>query len=103
MSAWNFSNKLSLLLAEKLSAEGYKKEAEQNYNTAIESAKASKFIHEEALGNEMAASHYEKNGRIDTAIIFYTRAETLYRDWGAQRKVVQVTERIEHLRQSRGM
>jgi hypothetical protein len=97
---WNFSNKLCLLTAEKLSVEGFKTVAEQKYDIAIEAAKASKFTHEEALGNEMAACHYQNNGRMDKAIIYYTRAEKLYRDWGALKKVVQVNERIERLKKS---
>jgi tetratricopeptide (TPR) repeat protein len=102
MSEWNFSNKLSLLIAEKLSAEGFKIKAEQKYDISIEAAKTSRFIHEEALGNELAGCHYQRNGRIDKAIIYYTRAENLYRDWGALKKVVQVTERIERLKKSKG-
>jgi len=48
-SSWNCENKLSLLLAEKFSISSENEMAEQKYNIAIECARSSKFIHEEAL------------------------------------------------------
>jgi hypothetical protein len=81
--------------------EGFKTAAEQKYDIAIDAARASKFIHEEALGNELAACHYQNSGRIDKAIMYYTRAENLYKEWGALKKVVQVNERIERLRNTK--
>ena len=50
---WNFENKVLLLQAEYYFAKGEYEEANTCYEKSIESAKEHKFIHEEALGNEL--------------------------------------------------
>eukprot|EP00956_Cyclotella_meneghiniana_P022152 scaffold41388_cov125-Cyclotella_meneghiniana.AAC.5 len=75
--------------------------AEQKYNIAIECARSSKFIHEEALACELAAKHYERNCDPDMAISLFRQAKKCYREWGSKKKVQHVAEAIERITQGK--
>ena len=96
-SSWNFKNKASLLLAEKLSLELKNDEAEVQYGIAIESAKSSKFIHEQGLACELAGMHYERQGKSRMARSLFTQAESCYEVWGSIVKTRQMKEKIDNL------
>lgn len=96
LSSWNFKNKLLLLEAEKLSILGDDSE-NPNYDAAITMSQSSKFIHEEALTCELAGNHFERKNKNKEAVSFYEKAEKCYREWGAEKKVNQMTEIIQRI------
>lgn len=89
-----FSNKASLLRAE-LQACAKKIEASLTlYDTAIELSRKHGFVHEEALGCEKAARMLLECGRQVEAEVYFSKASSLYCQWGAQAKVSQLSELI---------
>jgi hypothetical protein len=98
-SKWNFENKASLLLAEKLSLHSRNAEAETQYEIAINAARSSYFIHEEGLACELAAEHYRRLGNDEKALALLSRAENCYEVWGSVVKTHQVREKIHSAKQ----
>ena len=97
LSKWNFQNKASLLLAEKLSFSQKNCDAEVQYVNAVEEAKSSSFVHEEGLASELAGAHYERLGNIVKALPLFQQAENCYVDWGSMVKTRQMQEKIRSL------
>jgi class 3 adenylate cyclase len=97
----NFLHKLELIEAERLSVKGAKEAAEM-YDKAIEHARASEFIHEEALANELAALHYFRNNNIKLAKAYMTESRNLFYGWGAMAKVKQLEQKYPHLLYAQG-
>jgi predicted ATPase/signal transduction histidine kinase len=98
----NFENRAALVGAELARLQGRDVDAMRLYEQAIRSARASGFIHQEALAYEMAASFYVA-GAFETIGRTYLRnARNCYDRWGALGKVKQLDERYPHLHEERG-
>ena len=67
------------------------------YNTAIEAARSSKFVHEEGLACELAGMHYKRIKDVERALSLFQRALECYDEWGSQMKVRMMQEKIQHL------
>ena len=96
-SEWNFQNKASLLLAEKLSSSSKHEKAEVQYMKAIEESRSSHFVHEEGLACELAGMHYERRGDMTKAKELFQQAEICYETWGSAAKIRQVQKKIKSI------
>lgn len=96
-STWNYANKVSILRAESHSLDGNTKAAEIAYDAAVESSRASKFIHEQGLACELAGLHYKRAGDLDRARKYLDRAKGCYKEWGSQMKIDCITDQIDML------
>eukprot|EP00985_Skeletonema_marinoi_P030480 scaffold32239_cov116-Skeletonema_marinoi.AAC.1 len=85
-SVWNFENKLFLLQAERHYAFGEMDRAAEKYKLAQKSSKKHRFIHEEALACELAASFHVKAGNVKFVAELIDRAVNCYQTWGAEGK-----------------
>ena len=100
LSRWNYRNKVYLLEAEKYSYQGYNKEARSSYGAAIMAARSAKFLHEQGLACELAASHCQRNGDLEQARKFFEQARICYNKWGSSVKVEAVSNEIEKISSS---
>ncbi|MCU0534745.1 MAG: trifunctional serine/threonine-protein kinase/ATP-binding protein/sensor histidine kinase [Hydrococcus sp. Prado102] len=89
----NFKNKYELVEAEKARFLGQNWEAIELYDRAITGAKEQGFIHEEAIGNELAAEFYLSVGKEKIARTYLTDAYYGYAHWGALAKVKDLETR----------
>ncbi len=94
----NFQNKYNLVEAEKARVLGRKWEAEELYEQAIQGAKQSEFIHEEALAYERAADFYFSIKRKEIGQLYLRNAHHCYSRWGAKAKVEQLESEYPQLR-----
>ena len=83
---WNFESKWLILQAEYHSSIDEFDKAGDEYNAAINSAHAHRFINEEAIANELAAYFQRRMGRQDISEQYMERANECYLSWGAVRK-----------------
>ncbi len=83
----NFAHLELLMRAELARLEGRVDRALGLYDQAIEAARASEFLRDEATGNELAARHLIAAGRPKSAEGYLRAAHHLYERWGARRKV----------------
>ena len=88
VGAANFTHKRDLIRAELLRARG--DDATAAFETAVQSAAASGFLHDEALAHERAALFYQAAGRLADADAQRDRAATLYQKWHAWAKAEAV-------------
>jgi PAS domain S-box-containing protein len=88
----NFENRAALVGAEVARLDGRDVEAMRLYEQAIRSARASGFIHQEALANELAARFYGARGFEKIARVYLQDARYGYLRWGADGKVRQLDE-----------
>jgi PAS domain S-box-containing protein len=95
----NFENRAALVGAEIARLEGRDVDAMRLYEEAIRSARASGFIHNEALANELAARFYAARGFEKIARVYLRDARYGYLSWGADGKVRQLDEIYPHLRE----
>jgi PAS domain S-box-containing protein len=79
--------------------EGRELDAMRLYELAIHSARANGFVHNEALGHELAARFYAARGFEKIARVYLQDARYGYLRWGAEGKVRQLDEMYPHLRQ----
>ena len=86
----NFANRAALVAAEIARLEGREFDAERLYEQAIRSARASGFVHNEALANEIAARFYAAHGFEKIARVYLQDARYGYLRWGADGKVRQL-------------
>jgi PAS domain S-box-containing protein len=93
----NFANRAALVGAEVARIEGRDSDAERLYQQSIRSARASGFVHNEALACEVAARFYAKRGFDDIAEMYLERARDGYLRWGADGKVRQLDRLYPHL------
>jgi PAS domain S-box-containing protein len=93
----NFENRAALVGAELARLEGRMPEAEQLYEQAIRSARASGFVHNEALACEVTARFYSARGLEDIAAMYLARARDGYLRWGADGKVRLLETRYPQL------
>lgn len=91
----NFNNKISLLEAEIAVVNGDKKEALTKYKESVDAAQKEGFLHEQALACERAGYALIEWGSHDDGYLYLKQACSLYEQWGALAKVVQVRERID--------
>lgn len=94
----NFENRAALVAAEIARIEGRVVDAEQLYEQAIRSAHANRFIHNEALANELAARFYAARGFEKIAYAYLRDARYCYLRWGADGKVRQLDQLYPHLK-----
>src|SRR5215831_7230387 len=94
----NFENRAALVGAEIARLEGRDLDAMHLYEKAIHSAHASRFVHNEALANELAARFYLLRGFDKTANTYLQDARDCYLQWGADGKVWQLDELHPELR-----
>src|SRR5215469_1681908 len=88
----NFENRVALVSAEIARIEGRELDAERLYEQAIRSARASGFIHNEALANELASRFYAARGFEKIARVYLQDARYGYLRWGADGKVRQLDQ-----------
>jgi PAS domain S-box-containing protein len=93
----NFENRAALVAAELARLECRDLDAERLYEQAIRSARASGFVHNEALACETAARFYAARGFEIIADLFLERARDGYLRWGADSKVRQLEARYPQL------
>ncbi|MEH1777726.1 MAG: AAA family ATPase [Nostoc sp.] len=83
----NFQNKYDLVEAEKARVLEQHWQAQELYEKAIQGAKKSEFIHEEAIAYERAAEFYLSLGREEIGRLYLRNAHHCYSHWGAKAKV----------------
>jgi PAS domain S-box-containing protein len=83
----NFQNKYDLVEAEKARLLEQNWQAQELYEKAIQGAKKSEFIHEEAIAYERAAEFYLSLGREEIGRLYLKNAHHCYSHWGAKAKV----------------
>jgi PAS domain S-box-containing protein len=102
----NFDSRAALVGAELARVEGRELDAERLYDQAIKSARTNRFVHIEALANELAARFYAARGFETSASAYLKEARHCYLRWGADGKVRQLDDlhpylaRDEHLLES---
>ena len=82
-SKWNFKHKLELMEAEEAYSNDDFDRAQILYDKAVSSAKQHKFIHEEALANELAAKFYLAKGERSISLKYFIEAHEKYYEWNA--------------------
>ena len=85
-SVWNFENKYLLLKAECHYTAGEIIEAAKCYDESNISARDHKFVHELALGCELAGYFYKDQDDHTKSQILFNEAQSAYVRWGAMRK-----------------
>jgi PAS domain S-box-containing protein len=95
----NFENRATLVGAEIARIENRALDAERLYEQAIRSSHANRFVHNEALANELAARFYAARGFEKIAHAYLRDARYCYLRWGADGKVRQLDELYPHLQQ----
>jgi predicted ATPase/signal transduction histidine kinase len=88
--AETFEDKYLLVLAELARIEGRDLDAMRLYEESIRSARASGFIQNEGIGNEVAARFYLSRRLQKVAYSYLRDARYCYTYWGAQAKVRQL-------------
>ena len=83
----NFQHKYDLVQAERYRTSGDLAKAMACFDDAINGAKASGYIQEEALANELAARLYLGQGRTKIARLYLRDAHYNYVKWGATAKI----------------
>jgi predicted ATPase/transcriptional regulator with GAF, ATPase, and Fis domain len=93
----NFEDRADLVGAEIARIEGRPLEAMDLYERAILSARASGFVHDEALACELAGRFYAARGLAEIAQHYLRKARQGYLRWGADGKVMQLDQQHAHL------
>jgi len=93
----NFAHRVALLEAERARVEGRDGEAMAHYEAAIRAARENRFMHEEALANELAGRFFSSRGSDAPARGYLLEACYLYGRWGASAKVTQLEEEHSEL------
>ncbi|NEN92555.1 MAG: AAA family ATPase, partial [Okeania sp. SIO3H1] len=93
----SFQDKCDLVAAEKARVEGNYLQAIDLYDQAIVGARKTKFVHNEALANELAAKFYLDWGKENIARTYMQEAYYCYSRWGAKAKVDDLTTRYPSL------
>jgi predicted ATPase/signal transduction histidine kinase/CheY-like chemotaxis protein/HPt (histidine-containing phosphotransfer) domain-containing protein len=93
----NHRHKAALVDAELARVRGHEAEAMRLYDRAIDGAAAHRYLHEEALGYELAAGFYAQAGLVRSARHYAAQACSRYARWGATAKVKDVEGRFAGL------
>lgn len=88
--AINFKNKSLLISARMASISGNFIKAVDLFDRAIQSAKESEYIQNEALANELAAKYYYSREKTTIAAAYVREACHAYAKWGATAKIEQL-------------
>jgi PAS domain S-box-containing protein len=88
----NFENRAALVRAEIARIEGRAADAMTHYDQAIRSAQANGFVHNEALGNELAARFFSMRGSEKAARGYLQDAHDAWLRWGAHGKARQLEQ-----------
>lgn len=96
-SSWNFLNKLLLLEAECCFCKDHEGKAIELYRASAMAAKKSKFIHEEGLAYEKAATFLLNRGQKGDALDHFIKSKKCYEKWGAQALVDRIEKVISLL------
>ncbi len=83
----NFQHKYLLVAAEMARIRGDVSRAKKRYGQAVEAARQSGFLQNEALALELAAKFYLANDQLQKAQLFMREARNVYTRWGAEAKV----------------
>ncbi|GAB1544540.1 AAA family ATPase [Scytonema sp. NUACC21] len=89
----NFQHKYDLVEAEKARVLEQNWQAAELYDRAIAGAQENKYLHEEALANELAATFYMNAGKEKIAKTYMLDAYYAYSLWGAKAKVEDLEKR----------
>ena len=89
-SSWNFEHKLQLMEAEHSYCCGNLEQAAVSYKTAIASAKAHKYINDEALACELAGKFFLYVGNKSLSLDYLRLAHEKYSEWKADGKANQL-------------
>mmetsp|Transcript_20431 Transcript_20431/g.44255 ORF Transcript_20431/g.44255 Transcript_20431/m.44255 type:complete len:1572 (-) Transcript_20431:548-5263(-) len=92
-SDWNFENKLLLIEAELYYTLNNYDKASICYEASIKSAREHKFIHEEAIANELAGNFFYETGHFLKAESFYAHSIKCFKKWGG----FAVARRVESI------
>ena len=92
---WGFSHKADLLCAEECYSNGDFIKAKVFYDRAIVSAKAHKFMGEEALACELAANFHLDIGCTSLSLNYFMLAHETFLEWGAFSKSNLLYETIQ--------
>ena len=87
-SRWNFESKYLLIKAECHYTDGEIDKAAESYGASVTAAKQHKFVHEEALGCELAGYFYKEQGDEIKAQQLFKQANSAYVKWGANSKTL---------------
>ena len=90
ISPEDFADRAALVGAEIARIEGRELDAMRLYDRAIGAARASGFVHNEAIGNELAGRFYAARGFEKIANAYLRDARYGYLRWGADAKVRQL-------------
>ena len=93
-SSWNFEHKLQLMEAEHLYCCGDFELAAESYKNAITSAKAHKYINDEALACELAGKFFLDRGNVSLSLEYLRLAHEKYSEWKAYGKANRLFEFI---------
>jgi predicted ATPase/signal transduction histidine kinase len=93
----NFQHKLDLMAAETARVLSHREQAIELYDRAISGAKASQYIQEEALANELAAQFYLAWGKEKVASSYMVDAYYCYSCWGAKPKIAHLEQNYPQL------
>jgi len=93
----NYLNQFYLVEAERHRVLGNFVEAMDYYDRSIALAKENKYLHEEALANELAAKFYLNWGKETIAQAYLTQAYYSYARWGAKAKLEDLEKRYPAL------
>ena len=95
-SDWNFKNKLRLIEAERHNALHNYDKATLCYRASIMSAQEHKFVHEEAIANELAAFVFLKRRDYLQSYSYLMQATECYEKWGAHAPAKRVEDDIRN-------
>jgi predicted ATPase/GAF domain-containing protein/DNA-binding response OmpR family regulator len=93
----NYLHKFYLVEAERLRFLNKYAQAKDYYNKAINLAKKNEYLHEEALGYELAAKFYLSHESEIVTQAYMNRAYYCYQKWGAWSKVKDLESRYPNL------
>ncbi len=93
----NYSQKYYLVEAELAYTNGQLDQAATYYDQAIQLAKQNRYLHEEAIANELAALFYFAQGKEKIAKVYLSDAHYCYVKWGAVAKVKHLEKNYPQL------
>jgi PAS domain S-box-containing protein len=97
----NFRSIEALVEAEVARIEGRDLDAESLYETSLNSARENRFVHHEAIANELAGKFYLRRGLLTVAQTYLRNARYCYLYWGAAAKVRQLDRQYPDLTENR--
>ncbi|BAY11779.1 trifunctional serine/threonine-protein kinase/ATP-binding protein/sensor histidine kinase [Calothrix sp. NIES-2098] len=93
----NHLHKFHLVEAEKYRVLDRKTDATENYDRAIQLARANQYLQEEALANELTAKFYLEWGKEKIAATYMQEAYYCYSRWGSLAKVLDLEKHYSQL------